>query len=150
MICRRRISRRRTPASRNHRMISVDSTTCICCWTKVELSNRRISCLPFAVLSANQSIAVDRPSRVCIPVPINGEPVVQYRRPPVVLLLAHNVRSQLYCCTAVLRVLLANKGDWTDDAAIALFTVPLLVWSSYTSVTSAQNNRNIRLDIFTK
>ena len=50
-------------------------------------------------------------------------------------------------CTAVLRVPLANKGDWTNDAAIVLFTGPLLVWRSYIRVPLAQNNRNIRLEI---
>ena len=49
-------------------------------------------------------------------------------------------------CTAVLRALLANTGDLTDDAAIVLVTGPLLVWSSYIRVPSAQNNRNIRLE----
>ena len=140
MICRRRISRRRTPASRNHRMISVDSTTCICCWTKVDcLSDGLSVCRP---VFANQFIEG----------PCTGP------KPTA---------NQLYCtvdhqlcscwltmseasCTAVLRVLLANKGDWTDDAAMVLFTVPLLMWSLYFRLTSAQHNRNIRLDLFPK
>ena len=105
---------------------------------------------------------------LCTGSTVNGEPVVLcrstvplyctivlYRRSPVVLLavrllLAHNVRSQLYCCTAVLRVPLANKGDRTVDAAIVLFTGPLQVWSSYIRVPSAQNNRNIRLEVISE
>ena len=131
-------------------MFSVDSTTrrshlCLLL-NMVELSTA--DQLFSVCCSVRES--VHRGSVHRVPAPTNGEPVVLYRRPPVVLLLAHNVRSQLYRCTAVLRVPLANKGDWTDDAAIVLFTVPLLVWSSYARVTSAQNNRNIRLDLFPK
>ena len=63
--------------------------------------------------------------------------VVLYRRPPVVLiavrlLLAYNVRSQLYCCTAHA----SGKQGRLDKRCrhFSLFTVPLLVllaWSSY-------------------
>ena len=47
-------------------------------------------------------------------------------------------------------MLLANKGDRTNDAAIVLFTGPLLVCSSYIRVPSAQNNRNIRLEVISE
>ena len=155
MICSWRVSRQWTFISRHHRMISADTTTFVFFgWTKVELSVRPISLFAFRRFVRE---SVHRGFVRRFPLPANQLycTVVLYRRPPVVLLvvrppLAHNVRSQLYFCTAVLRVLLANKEDWTNDAAIVLFTVPSLVWSSYTSMTSAQNNRNIRLDVFPK
>ena len=52
-------------------------------------------------------------------------------------------------CTAVLRVPLANKGDWTNDAAIVLS--PTVAGVEFVSqVPSAQNNRNIRLKVISE
>ena len=117
-------------------MLSLDSTNrlnrvCLL-MTQVELSIRRISCLPSGVLSANQFNAdgyeLGHPSvESCEPVPINGEPVVLYRRlascavrpsacqPAVLYFWLHTVRG-----LAVLRASSEQESRRADDVTCVL------------------------------
>ena len=90
-----------------------------------------------------------RPSRVCEPVPINGEPVVLYcglASCAVRLSVGRTLLLAPYCQRARCTACFGEKVSRADDVGSVLSMVPLLCVKSYTRVTSAQNNRNIRLE----